>query len=216
MRDGDQPRPGPAESTVEEEEEEEEQVLSQLMPNASTSTNRQSSEGIDLSVSDHNEPSSSTMPRNAADSGHEQPVPRDVEAEDVATGTGSFLPSIPSIQTGNPTSSSPSAPPAPSAQSESSVRGAPSSATSREHVTAFAPTTDTVLAPATSGQVTTHNRNRHIDPDACPLSIQEIARVQKMSRWACSALDYEDVETARAQLREALEILETAIASKAV
>ena len=186
------------------------------MPNAPTSTNRQSSEGIDLSVSDHNEPSSSTMPRNAADSGHEQPVPRDVEAEDVATGTGSFLPSIPSVQTGNPTSSSPSAPPAPSAQSESSVRGAPSSATSRKHVTAFAPTTDTVLAPATSGQVTTQNKNRHIDPDACPLSIQEIARVQKMSRWACSALDYEDVETARAQLREALEILETAIASKAV
>lgn len=190
-------------------------MLSQLVPNAPTSTNRQTSESIDLSASDHNGLSSSTMPRNAPDSGLEQSAPSDVEAEDVATATGSFLPSTPSVQTGNLTSSSPSAPPAPSAQSESSAREAPSSATSTKHVTAFAPTTGTVLAPATSEQVTTHSTNLHIDPDACPLSIQEIARVQKMSRWACSALDYEDVETARAQLREALEILDTAIASKA-
>lgn len=34
------------------------------------------------------------------------------------------------------------------------------------------------------------------------------ARVQKLAKWAISALDYEDVETARKQLREALEICE--------
>ncbi|UZJ55412.1 hypothetical protein CBS101457_004732 [Exobasidium rhododendri] len=43
-----------------------------------------------------------------------------------------------------------------------------------------------------------------------PSSLDPIAisRVQKIARWAISALDYDDVETARKQLREALDICE--------
>lgn len=46
----------------------------------------------------------------------------------------------------------------------------------------------------------------------CPLSVQDIAHVQKLSRWASSALDYEDIDTARKQLREALDILDSVAA----
>lgn len=42
------------------------------------------------------------------------------------------------------------------------------------------------------------------------LSVTEIAKVQKLSRWASSALDYEDVDTARQHLHEALHILDGA------
>lgn len=44
----------------------------------------------------------------------------------------------------------------------------------------------------------------------CPLSVRDIAHVQKLSRWASSALDYEDIETARKHLREALIMLDAA------
>ncbi|WFD31726.1 hypothetical protein MSPP1_002765 [Malassezia sp. CBS 17886] len=47
------------------------------------------------------------------------------------------------------------------------------------------------------------------------LSIDEIARVQKLSRFASSALDYEDIATAREQLQEALAILDRAGAPSA-
>lgn len=40
------------------------------------------------------------------------------------------------------------------------------------------------------------------------MSVAQITRVQKLARWACSALDYDDVATARAQLREALSLLD--------
>lgn len=42
------------------------------------------------------------------------------------------------------------------------------------------------------------------------LSVGEIAHIQKLCRWASSALDYEDVETARTQLQNALALLDGA------
>lgn len=48
----------------------------------------------------------------------------------------------------------------------------------------------------------------------CPLSVRDIAHVQKLSRWASSALDYEDIETARKHLREALMTLDAAAAQQ--
>lgn len=42
------------------------------------------------------------------------------------------------------------------------------------------------------------------------MSVSEIAHIQKLCRWASSALDYEDLETARTQLREALALLDGA------
>lgn len=42
------------------------------------------------------------------------------------------------------------------------------------------------------------------------LRVVDIIRVQKLARWASSALDYEDVQTARNQLHEALAILDRA------
>ncbi|PWN37004.1 DUF605-domain-containing protein [Meira miltonrushii] len=48
------------------------------------------------------------------------------------------------------------------------------------------------------------------DPSTLPSSLdhKSTARVQKLAKWAVSALDYDDVETARKQLREALDICE--------
>ncbi|MCO5584965.1 hypothetical protein L7F22_038897 [Adiantum nelumboides] len=48
------------------------------------------------------------------------------------------------------------------------------------------------------------------DPATLPSSLdhKSTARVQKLAKWAVSALDYDDVETARKQLREALDICE--------
>lgn len=40
------------------------------------------------------------------------------------------------------------------------------------------------------------------------LDLNQTARVQKLAKWAVSALDYDDLETARKQLREALDICE--------
>ena len=48
----------------------------------------------------------------------------------------------------------------------------------------------------------------------CPLSVRDIAHVQKLSRWASSALDYEDIETARKHLREALMTLDAVAAQQ--
>lgn len=47
-------------------------------------------------------------------------------------------------------------------------------------------------------------------PSALPSSLDHTssARVQKLAKWAVSALDYEDVETARKHLRDALDICE--------
>lgn len=40
-----------------------------------------------------------------------------------------------------------------------------------------------------------------------PLTLQEMEKVQKHAKWAISALNYEDVETAKKELREALRLL---------
>ncbi|WFD27335.1 hypothetical protein MNAN1_002331 [Malassezia nana] len=42
------------------------------------------------------------------------------------------------------------------------------------------------------------------------LSVGQISHIQKLCRWASSALDYEDVETARTQLQHALALLDGA------
>lgn len=42
------------------------------------------------------------------------------------------------------------------------------------------------------------------------LSVSEIAHIQKLCRWASSALDYEDLDTSRTHLREALVLLDGA------
>ncbi|WFD20132.1 hypothetical protein MCAP1_002376 [Malassezia caprae] len=52
-----------------------------------------------------------------------------------------------------------------------------------------------------------------LDPEDKPesgLSVSKIAHIQKLCRWTSSALDYEDLETARTQLHEALLLLDTA------
>lgn len=45
------------------------------------------------------------------------------------------------------------------------------------------------------------------------LEVTQTARVQKLARWVLSALDYEDLDTARKHLREALDICEGRIAA---
>jgi vacuolar protein sorting-associated protein VTA1 len=40
-----------------------------------------------------------------------------------------------------------------------------------------------------------------------PLSLAQIEKIQKHAKWAISALNYEDVDTARSELREALRLL---------
>jgi vacuolar protein sorting-associated protein VTA1 len=93
-----------------------------------------------------------------------------------ASGT---LPSRPTI----PTTSFPSAPPAPTPIIPTLASSLSSSS--------LIPTSTTASAPA--------NLPSSLDPTA-------ISRVQKLARWAISALDYDDVDTARKQLTEALEI----------
>lgn len=40
-----------------------------------------------------------------------------------------------------------------------------------------------------------------------PLSLAQIEKIQKHAKWAISALNYEDIDTARSELREALRLL---------
>ena len=49
---------------------------------------------------------------------------------------------------------------------------------------------------------------------AVPLDVAEVTHIQKLTRWASSALDYEDWATARTNLQQALSMLDT-IASHA-
>lgn len=88
--------------------------------------------------------------------------------------------------------------------SASNVSSAPPTPTP----TPSAPPASALSAPALPNPTITSSRDD--DEKECPLSIQELARVQKLSRWASSALDYEDIDTARDQLREALRILDAA------
>lgn len=86
----------------------------------------------------------------------------------------------------------PSVPPGPSASST-----LPSAPSAPEAASSLAQAKLTAPAPA-------------VDPSTFPstLDLTQSARVQKLAKWAVSALDYEDLETARRQLREALDICE--------
>ncbi|KAH8924446.1 DUF605-domain-containing protein [Atractiella rhizophila] len=68
------------------------------------------------------------------------------------------------------------------------------------------------LPPKTAGPSLVQQRNvQHEQEETGPLVTEmtpmEIAKVQKHAKWAISALDYEDFETARKELRNALRML---------
>ena len=78
-----------------------------------------------------------------------------------------------------------------------------------------APLAQTSPAPAPSAPVVTDTPPPKSAPQPTappssrpPLDFKTVAHVQKLSRWASSALDYDDLDTAKRHLREALAALE--------
>lgn len=132
--------------------------------------------------------------------------------------TAADAPSFPSA----PSVDAADAPPFPSVPSSDAANqaSAPSSESRLPSVPdegAGAPSAPVQVIAATSAPSAPPTKAVHTTPSAPPppptdtrLSVTDIAKVQKLSRWASSALDYEDVETARAHLRDALHILDSA------
>ena len=132
-------------------------------------------------------------------------------------GTGADSLSFPSApSTDAPDAASlPSAPSAdaadlvPAASSESRLPSVPDDGGAPAAPVHVIAATTTPSAPPTKAVYTTPSAPPPPSTDA-RLSVTEIAKVQKLSRWASSALDYEDVETARTHLQDALRILDSA------
>ena len=131
--------------------------------------------------------------------------------------TAADAPSFPSA----PSVDAADAPPFPSVPSSDAAHqaSAPSSESRLPSVPdeGGAPSAPVQVIAATSAPSAPPTKAVHTTPSAPPppptdtrLSVTDIAKVQKLSRWASSALDYEDVETARAHLRDALHILDSA------
>ncbi|SHO78636.1 Uncharacterized protein MSYG_2983 [Malassezia sympodialis ATCC 42132] len=76
------------------------------------------------------------------------------------------------------------------------------------HVMAARSTDQTSKPPAEAGPLAAQPSDSEDRAPESGLSVREIAHAQKLCRWASSALDYEDLETARTQLRQALSLLD--------
>lgn len=199
LREGVKPAPGPANA-------EEDEVLAQLVTPMQIGEEAGGEQGPDA--------------QDAADEGTNA---AETHAKDVGPSDPTSSPSVP------PTDHAPTLPPPPTSDlgtppapaAPSPVGGAPKLPTVPQDdarsppVHVIAPSAPPAPSPAPAAPPV---RTAHVAPTApppadereCPLSVTEIAKVQKLSRWASSALDYEDVDTARTHLRDALRILDAA------
>lgn len=109
---------------------------------------------------------------------------------------GPTAPSHPTL----PTSPNPSAPPLPPPQSQQTLSHPPK-LPSAPAVAPLPNPSSTLPPPPPRPQV-----DESTFPDS--LEPKDQAKAQKLCKWAASALDYDDLDTARKQLREALDILE--------
>ncbi|WFC96133.1 hypothetical protein MBRA1_002789 [Malassezia brasiliensis] len=214
LREGKKPAPGPAVS-------EEESVLAQLIPPQETRV--------------HDAQDAPATPAGQ----HCDTAPKDAEAPIVAPGAReqalpkrsmpSTLPAVLGEETRAEARSFPSAPstdtaqvssaPAPPSTDAANLSSTSSSENQLPSVPdeGGAPVAPVQLIAATKASSTPPTEAVYMTPSAPPppttdarLSVTEIAKVQKLSRWASSALDYEDVETARTHLQDALRILDSA------
>lgn len=199
LREGVKPAPGPANA-------EEDEVLAQLVTPMQIGEEAGGEQGPD-----------------AQDTADEGTNAAETHAKDVGPSDPTSLPSAP------PTDHAPTLPPPPTSDlgtpsapaAPSPVGGAPKLPTVPQDdarsppVHVIAPSAPPAPSPAPTAPPA---RTAHVAPTApppadereCALSVTEIAKVQKLSRWASSALDYEDVDTARTHLRDALRILDAA------
>lgn len=199
LREGLKPAPGPANA-------EEDEVLAQLVTPVQIGEGAGSEQGA-----------------NAQDTAAEGTDAADARTRDVSPSDATSPPSPPPADRAPtlpppPTSDlgTPSAPTAPSpVVSAPQLPTVPQDDARSPPVHVIAPSAPPAPSPAPAAPPA---RTVHVAPSAppradereCALSVMEIAKVQKLSRWASSALDYEDVDTARTHLRDALRILDVA------
>lgn len=208
IRQGEKPPAGPAMS-------EEEHVLAQLLPPTDGAaaedvrpdgvSNERAPSDEAPSASDAPERPSTppskvpALPSAPTSATHDADTARAPAHGPPSTSDAPSLPSTPHTELHNAQSSEPSH--LPSVPSETAQ---PSPVQVMAAATPSAPSVRAPQAPPTAPPP---------PPSDSGLSVTEIARIQKLSRWACSALDYEDVETARTHLQDALRLLDGARSS---
>ncbi|WFC99666.1 hypothetical protein MYAM1_002411 [Malassezia yamatoensis] len=93
-----------------------------------------------------------------------------------------------------------------SPQDSAHLPSVPDENTQSRPVTIVSPSAPSV---AHAPKATVNETHSSAAPSDSKLSVSDIAQVQKLSRWASSAMDYEDIDTAKTHLRAALKLLDS-------